>query len=98
MRNVENQMILVNTEQNCDITPSSLCYKVLGKRTLSDQFSQREMKKISVSLQFSREICPFPVNLYTKTTGKNLIFLVVEKDKSRLYPYLLTNIGHFRNK
>ena len=49
--------------------PMFFVLEILGKRTLSRKFPKREME-ISVSLQFPRENCPFPIGFHAKTIRK----------------------------
>ena len=55
--------------KNGETSPCFFCVENFGETDTFLTVSKREME-ISVSLQFPRENCPFPLNFHGKTTGK----------------------------
>ena len=68
------------TAKNDEISPHFFVGEILGKRTHFPQLPKGEIE-ISVSLQFSIEIRPFPLNFHPRTMGKFWYFLLCEKLK-----------------
>ena len=57
------------TAKNDEISPHYLLGKFWGNGHISKKFPKGEIE-IPVSLQFSIEICPFPLNFHQRTMGK----------------------------